>query len=189
MPKTFQEQQRERDAFWDATINIFRSRHLIEHLLGWECFGSWEDYQKKYGAQEYALGAGESFATPTPVAFAAKSRDGWEFRVFSPDHEELTCFKPHEVFDDTWQLAQALLAQHKLDSIYQREDFAGWEPRKLLTTLYEAMRMLEHEQKYEAIRKRLGRAEALLEQAAQRILVPNELFDEMHAFLDPPKPS
>src|SRR5690348_12524458 len=165
MMPTYQEQQHERDTFWDATIGIWRTTELVRQLLGWECFLSWEAYQKKYGAQEYGLGSGQSFTTPTPVAFGARDGDKWEIRVFSPDHEELTFFKPQESFDDAWQLLEGFAKQQELPGVYLRDDFAGWEASKLLNAIWDAVTLREHGQKYDALRKRLDRAEALLEKA------------------------
>jgi hypothetical protein len=115
MPKSFADRQNgddESEAWWNARQWIHRTQIIMRRLLGWECFISWEDYQKKYGAQEYGIARGVTFTTPTHVAFCAHRRGGeWEWRVFSPDHEELDSFNPTTSMNDVWILIRALAAK------------------------------------------------------------------------------
>lgn len=98
---------------WEDFINdAERVQWLMEHIMGWECHGSWEAYHRKYAAQEYALGDGVSYTTPTSVAFCypgvhytfSNPRDKPEWRVFSPDHENLDVFDPLHNLNDTKKL-------------------------------------------------------------------------------------
>lgn len=108
---------------WDALTDGERIRMLMGRVLGWETFGSWEDYQRKYGAQEYGLGAGKAFTTPTHVAFwvAKKQWPKGEWRVFSPDHEELSVFDPLHNLNDAWLLIET----HKFMEV-KLEYAEGW---------------------------------------------------------------
>ncbi len=91
---------------WEDIIDDeLKIRHIMEDVLGWECFGSWKSYLRKYGAQEWELGAGKSYATHTPVAFYS----GWEWRVFSADHEDLRRpFDPLHTMTDAWLVLQKI---------------------------------------------------------------------------------
>lgn len=120
MPETFQDKLNQQDknrAYYGALTWIHRTKRLMEKLLGWECFSSWQDYQRKYGAKEYALGAGQPFTTPTHVAFCEQSTrsENWEWRVFSPDHEDLQVFRPCDSMSDAWILVQALAKQEDVE--------------------------------------------------------------------------
>lgn len=141
-------------AFWDAYTWRWRIKRMTERLLGWEVFLSWESYLRKYAPQEYGLGSGKSFTTPTPVAFCAGYGDkDWEYRVFTPDHEELTPFKPLENLDDAWQLVQALARQNHPEA--QKSFFRairlntdttpGTAAAYLLNAVYDAVRCLDGE--------------------------------------------
>ena len=109
-------QQDKTQAYYQARIWIARTKKLMEQLLGWECFSSWHAYQQKYQAQEYALGAGQPFTTPAPVAFCEEWLDGsFEWRVFSPDHQDLNVFRPCDCMDDAWVFVQALAKQENVE--------------------------------------------------------------------------
>ena len=107
-------QHEDQDLYWKTYKQIHRTAHLLKRLLGWEVFLSWKGYQQKYGAQEYGLGSGQSFTTPTHVAFCEQRTRypyEWEFRVFSPDHEDLNPFNPTTSIDDAWVLVRGLAEQ------------------------------------------------------------------------------
>src|SRR5450631_3567957 len=91
---------------WEEIYNDeWKVRHIMEDVLGWECHASWESYLKKYGAQEYGLGAGISYTTPTPVAFYHY----YEWRVFPADHEDLRRpFDPLHNMTDAWMVLQKI---------------------------------------------------------------------------------
>jgi hypothetical protein len=102
-------QQLERDAAirqpptWEEiSHDELKVRHIMEDVMGWECFGSWKGYLSKYGAQEWGLGAGKSYTTPTPVAYYAYG----EWRVFSENHEKLDIFDPLHTMTDAWLVLQ-----------------------------------------------------------------------------------
>jgi len=104
----------DQDLYWKTHEQIHRTAHLLRRLLGWEVFLSWEGYQQKYGTQEFGLVRGQSFTTPTHVAFCEQGTRypyRWEFRVFSPDHEDLNSFNPTTSRDDAWMLVQGLAEQ------------------------------------------------------------------------------
>lgn len=111
-------QHEDQDLYWKTYEQIHRTAHLLKRLLGWEVFLSWEGYQKKYGAQEFGLVKGQSFTTPTHVAFCEQCTRypyEWEFRVFSPDHEDLNPFNPTTNRDDAWTLVRGLAEQKDLN--------------------------------------------------------------------------
>lgn len=91
---------------WEAFEESLKVTKIIHEVLGWECFGSWEAYLRKYGAQEWKLGAGKTYTTPTPVAFYVDYAQEW--RVFSPDHEQLDVFDPLHNLNDAWQVVRAI---------------------------------------------------------------------------------
>jgi hypothetical protein len=99
--------KKKQDEWWDSYAEMRKVAKIIRDVLGWESFTSWESYQRKYGAQEWKLGAGKPFTTPTPVAFY----DG-EWRVFSPDHEQLDVFDPLHNMSDAWKVLQAMMKYH-----------------------------------------------------------------------------
>lgn len=96
---------------WEEMSDMFKIKFLMQQVLGWECFDSWDSYRRVYGKQEYELGAGKSYTTPTHAAFCYPSiyyipqKSQWykaEWRVFTPDHEGLEPFDPLHSLDDAW---------------------------------------------------------------------------------------
>lgn len=98
---------------WQEALDMDSvERILMEYALGWEAFDSWEGYQHKYIAQEYSLGAGIAFTTPTHVAFRAPHRNNTgEWRVFTPDHENLFVFDPLHKLEDALKIRDYLYEQ------------------------------------------------------------------------------
>jgi len=141
-------QQLERDAAirkpqkWEDLYNEeWKVRHIIEDVLGWECFASWESYLHKYHAQEWNLGAGISYSTPTPVAYYAYT----EWRVFSEDHEELYTFDPLHNLHDAWKVLQKIvLAGDDVRTRFTADLPADiWTPEQICKAAYEAVHPTE----------------------------------------------
>ncbi len=122
-------QQLERDVAmrkpptWEEIIDDeWKIRHIMEDVMGWECFASWESYLWKYGAQEWELGAGKSYTTPTSVAFYHY----YEWRVFSADHEDLRRpFDPLHTMTDAWLVLQkvASFPDDPFESLWIKRSF------------------------------------------------------------------
>lgn len=87
---------------WQAMTDKARIWCLMKEVLGWEIFEGWDGYRRKYGKQEYEIGAGNWFTTPTPVAYY--DVEGW--RVWSCDHEDLDTFDPLHNMKDAWLVAE-----------------------------------------------------------------------------------
>src|SRR5450755_2192530 len=105
---------------WKAYEEMKAVREIIQRIMGWECFTSWDDYKRKYGLHEYGLGAGKPFTTPTPVAFYEGYAQEW--RVFSSDHEQLDVFDPLHNMSDAWKVLQAMMKYHGTTIPSKRED-------------------------------------------------------------------
>lgn len=54
---------------WEKMPDNTKIYHIIKDVLQWECHLSWEAYLRVHGVQEWGLGAGKTFTTPTHVAF------------------------------------------------------------------------------------------------------------------------
>lgn len=142
-------------------------RLILERVFGWEVFSSWPSYQQKYGGREYAIGAGQWFTTPTHVAFWAEKGGSslyrGEWRVFTPDHEDMFTFDPlhnmadahrilrhiYESGNDTRmiQVAGTLLEQPiepidgKLPWLYWMDITSRtWKPEQICKAVYEVVR-------------------------------------------------
>lgn len=95
---------------WNDLSDDRKVKYILERVLGYECFDSWEGYLQKYGVQEYMLGAGQAYTTATPTAHYA----WWRWRVFSESHdaekETLVDFDPLHSMSDAWIVLQRIAA-------------------------------------------------------------------------------
>lgn len=115
---------------WDSLPDHYKIQHVMSDVLGWECFISWDAYLRKYGKQEWEIGAGKPFTTPTHVAF-------WNFdewRVFTPDHQDLKrYFDPLHTMSDAWLVLEKMKEGnwrtfcYELDSAITQHTRRGWD--------------------------------------------------------------